>query len=95
MDVFIATVLRIFCWVQRVEVFRTSAIHSHFYVAHASKEDLFPILYDLYDLARVGGWEPYSLHDLCSTYFLDGLMYYEMQTPHNLSQLWQVRNCCR
>ena len=31
------------------------------------RADLFPMLHDL---AHVAGWEPYHLHDICSTRYL-------------------------
>ena len=42
----------------------------------------------LYALAHVAGWEPYSLHDLRGTYFLDWICI--VQIPYNISlrQAW-------
>ena len=39
-------------------------VGSHSSWSRSLKADLFPMLYDLYGLAYVAGWEPYDLHDL-------------------------------
>ena len=38
--------------------------------------NLFPILYDLYDLAHVAGWDPYNLYDLLQHMFPGLDLYY-------------------
>ena len=41
-------------------------IYSHSSLSRSVRADkgYIPDLYDLYDLAHDGGWEPYNLHDL-------------------------------
>ena len=57
------------------------------------REDAIYGLYELYDLAHVAGWEPYSLHDLGRTYFLGWICinYYVQIILHSLPQR-QVRS---
>ena len=58
------------------------------------KADLLP---DLYDLAHVTGWDPYSLHDLGHVSWVGSVLYRSCTSSHNgklgsrLCRSWSVR----
>ena len=46
---------------------------------------MFPILYDLYDLAEIAGWDPYNLHDLAQASCVGSVLCRYRTTPDLIS----------